>query len=122
MIPKSCKCLAEVNFPIAVVSRHSAREKYTAEGHPNTLHMWWARRPLAACRAMLLTLLLPDPCDPECLVDFKNKREHCCRAFQELCLRKAISHCAAPSFGFIGDFANWDLPRTRPIWKSGTGW
>jgi Protein of unknown function (DUF1156) len=47
MIPKSCKRLAEVDFPIAVVSRHSAREKSIRHGHPSTLHLWWARRPLA---------------------------------------------------------------------------
>ena len=72
MILKSCKRIAEVDFPIAVVSRHSAREKSIRHGHPSTLHLWWARRPLAACRAMLLALLLPDPCDPNCPEDFKN--------------------------------------------------
>ena len=61
MIPKECKRLAEVDFPIAVVSKHSAREKSIRHGHPSTLHLWWARRPLAACRAMLMALLLPDP-------------------------------------------------------------
>ena len=64
-IPKECKRLAEVDFPIAVVSKHSAREKSIRHGHPSTLHLWWARRPLAACRAMLLALLLPDPTDGE---------------------------------------------------------
>ncbi|MHB8384013.1 MAG: TIGR02391 family protein [Candidatus Binataceae bacterium] len=49
VIPKECKRLAEVDFPIAVVSRHSAREKSIRHGHPSTLHLWWARRPLAAC-------------------------------------------------------------------------
>jgi adenine-specific DNA methylase len=73
MIPKECKRLAEVDFPIAVVSKHAAREKSIRHGHPSTLHLWWARRPLAACRAMLLGLLLPDPCDDNCPVDFKQK-------------------------------------------------
>ena len=71
MIPKECKRLAEVDFPIAVVSKHSAREKSIRHGHPSTLHLWWARRPLAACRAMLLALLSPDPCDPLCPAEFK---------------------------------------------------
>ena len=73
MIPKECKRLAEVDFPIAVVSKHSAREKSIRHGHPSTLHLWWARRPLAACRAMRLGLLLPDPCDLHCPPDFKSK-------------------------------------------------
>src|SRR5579863_1926949 len=61
MIPKECKRLAEVDFPIAVVSRHSAREKSIRHGHPSTLHLWWARRPLAACRAVLFASLVDDP-------------------------------------------------------------
>ena len=65
--------MAEVDFPIAVVSRHSAREKSIRHGHPSTLHLWWARRPLAACRSMLLALLLPDPCDEHCPAEFKKE-------------------------------------------------
>ncbi len=44
MIPKEYKRLAEVDFPIAVVSKHSAREKSIRYGPPSTLHRWWARR------------------------------------------------------------------------------
>jgi putative DNA methylase len=73
MIPRECKRLAEVDFPVAEVSRHSARKKSIRHGHPSTLHLWWARRPLAACRAMLMALLLPDPCDSNCPGDFKRE-------------------------------------------------
>ena len=52
MSPKDCKRLAEV-------SRHAAREKSIRHGHPSTLYLWLARRPLAPCRAVLLGLLLP---------------------------------------------------------------
>ena len=48
MIPNSSKRLAEVDFPIAVVSKHAAWEKSIRHGHPSTLHLWWARRPRAA--------------------------------------------------------------------------
>ena len=72
MIPKVCKRLAEVDFPIAEVSRHAVREKSIRHGHPSTLHLWWARRPLASSRAMLLALLLPDPCDPQCPAEFRR--------------------------------------------------
>ena len=54
MIPTTCKRLIEVDFPIAAVSAHSAREKSIRHGHPSRLHLWWARRPLAAWRAVLL--------------------------------------------------------------------
>ena len=73
MVPKECKRLAEVDFPVAEVSRHSAREKSIRHGHPSTLHLWWARRPLAACRAMLMALLLPDPWDANCPADFNQE-------------------------------------------------
>jgi putative DNA methylase len=108
MIPKECKRLAEVDFPIADVSRHSAREKSIRHGHPSTLHLWWARRPLAACRAMLLALLWPDPCDPCCPAEFKRKARDLLPSVQgtpglsDEDLRKAL-------LKFIADFANWDL-------------
>src|SRR5437867_10418536 len=73
MIPKDCKRLAEVDFPIAEVSTHAAREKSIRHGHPSTLHLWWARRPLASSRAILMALLLPDPCDTACPSEFKVK-------------------------------------------------
>ena len=68
MIPKECKRLAEVDFPIAEVSRHAVAGEVPdpARSSPRKLHLWWARRPLASSRAMLLALLLPDPCDPHC--------------------------------------------------------
>lgn len=73
MIPRECKCLAEVDFPIALLSKHAALEKSIRHGHPSTLHLWWARRPLASSRAVLLALLLPDPCDPYCPNAFAGK-------------------------------------------------
>ncbi len=108
MIPKECKRLAEVDFPIAVVSKHAAREKSIRHGHPSTLHLWWARRPLAACRSMLMALLLPDPCDPHCPAKFKKEARRLLLKTRsnidgdDLGLRQAI-------LKFIGDFANWDL-------------
>src|SRR5437016_14253236 len=107
MIPKECKRLAEVDFPIAVVSKHAAREKSLRHGHPSTLHLWWARRPLAACRAMLLGLLLPDPCHEHCPEDFKKKARELLRklpgktAWSDQELQQALLR-------FIGDFADWD--------------
>jgi putative DNA methylase len=65
-----------------VVSRHSAREKSIRHGNPSTLHLWWAHRPLAACRAMLLALFLPDPCDENCPTEFKDKAQSLLRRIQ----------------------------------------
>lgn len=112
MIPKECKRLAEVDFPIAVVSKHAAREKSIRHGHPSTLHLWWARRPLASSRAVLLGLLWPDPCDALCPAEFKAKAREMLPQVQgrvgpkDEDLRKAL-------LKFIGDFANWDLAADR---------
>jgi adenine-specific DNA methylase len=120
LIPKECKRLAEVDFPIAVVSKHSAREKSIRHGHPSTLHLWWARRPLAACRAMLLGLLLPDPCDSHCPADFKNKARELLPKVQGIVgpesedLRQAL-------LKFVGDFANWDLSSNQTYLEVGRG-
>ncbi len=59
------KRLIEVDFPLREVSKESAREKNIRHGHISTLHIWWARRPLAASRATALAALIPDPGDPE---------------------------------------------------------
>ena len=45
------KKLIEVALPLEAINKASAREKSIRHGHPSTLHLWWARRPLAACRA-----------------------------------------------------------------------
>ncbi|MBI2060374.1 MAG: DUF1156 domain-containing protein [Nitrospirae bacterium] len=117
MIPKECKRLAEVDFPIAVVSKHAAREKSIRHGHPSTLHLWWARRPLASCRAMLLGLLLPDPCDEHCPKEFKDRA------------RALLPHTVGPTdedlrkglLKFIGDFSNWDLANNPAYVEAGRG-
>ena len=113
MIPAACKRLAEVDFPIAEVSRHAAREKSIRHGHPSTLHLWWARRPLASSRAVLMALLLPDPCDEHCPQEFKARAREILLSMRtrpggwdeqvktDEGLRRAL-------LKFIADFANWD--------------
>src|SRR2546427_3854158 len=104
--------LIEVALPLEDINRESAREKSIRHGHPSTLHLWWARRPLAACREMLLGLLLPDPCDKYCPEDFKTKSRDLLPKVQgqvgpnEEDLRKSL-------LKFIGDFANGDLSADR---------
>lgn len=53
--------LIEVSLPLEDINRESAREKSIRHGHPSTLHLWWARRPLAAARAVLFAQLVDDP-------------------------------------------------------------
>ena len=55
------KKLIEVALPLEAINKAAAREKSIRHGHPSTLHLWWARRPLAACRAVLFAQLVDDP-------------------------------------------------------------
>ena len=58
---KSPKKLIEVALPLNAINAASAREKSIRHGHPSTLHLWWARRPLAAARAVIFSQLVNDP-------------------------------------------------------------
>src|SRR3954447_2893318 len=58
---KTRKKLIEVALPLEKINVAAAREKSIRHGHPSTLHLWWARRPLAACRAVLFASLVDDP-------------------------------------------------------------
>lgn len=78
--------LIEVDFPLRKVSEESVREKNIRHGHISTLHIWWARRPLAASRATALAALLPD--DPE-------RREEFLKLICDLAPWEAISNSTA---------------------------
>ena len=55
------KKLIEVALPLEAINIASAREKSIRHGHPSTLHLWWARRPLAAARAVIFAQMVDDP-------------------------------------------------------------
>jgi len=73
MTQKYPKRLIEVDLPIKRISAHARREKSIRHGHISTLHIWWARRPLAACRAVICASLWPDPADPICPQSFRDR-------------------------------------------------
>jgi putative DNA methylase len=122
------KRLIEIDLPIKRISAHARREKSIRHGHISTLHIWWARRPLAACRAVMCASLWLDPVDELCPESFRVAartwmqrwgKEHLDLVGEEsftrfnkvrnnpallednLELRKAL-------LDFIADFANWD--------------
>jgi adenine-specific DNA methylase len=123
-----CKRLIEVDLPIKRISAHARREKSIRHGHISTLHIWWARRPLAACRAVICAALWPDPADelyPEAFREAARTYMHGWAAHHltlasedsysrfvaiqkesrklddNIVLRQAL-------LDFIADFANWD--------------
>ena len=73
---KRTKKLIEVALPLDAINEASAREKSLRHGHPSTLHQWWARRPLAAARAVIFAQLVDDPSEyvDVLLSDPKKKR------------------------------------------------
>ncbi len=78
------KRLIEVDLPIRRISAHARREKSgVRHGHISTLHIWWARRPLAACRAVICASLWPDPVDEHCPQAFRDKALESIKAFAE---------------------------------------
>jgi len=123
------KRLIEVDLPIKRISAHARREKSIRHGHISTLHIWWARRPLAACRAVVCAALWPDPADPNCPADFRDKarvellkwtthkrqamlsaesRERFENARQRPALFDDATQLRGALLDFIADFANWD--------------
>lgn len=111
MIPRECKRLAEVDFPIAEVSRHAVQEP-SRSGHPSALHKWWARRPLASSRAVLLALLLPDPCDSRCPAEFLSEASKLFRVTEGVPRSWAETADSAEALRrtllrFVVAFANW---------------
>jgi len=67
--------LIEVALPLAVINAEASREKSIRHGHPSTLHLWWARRPLAAARAVIWASLVDDPSGDDSLSVEEQDRE-----------------------------------------------
>lgn len=122
------KRLIEVDLPIRRISVHARREKSIRHGHISTLHIWWARRPLAACRAVICAALWPDPADPLCPDAFRAFAREQMQLWAdynrhlvskeslpriELARDNAVYldnpvHVRIALLDFIADFANWD--------------
>jgi len=69
------KKLIEIAMPIKEISAESVRDKSIRHGHISTLHLWWARRPLPVCRAVVFASLVPDPLDENCSKSFQDAVE-----------------------------------------------
>ena len=67
--------LIEVALPLAAINKEAAREKSIRHGHPSTLHFWWARRPLAAARAVIWASLVDDPSGNDALSSAEQEAE-----------------------------------------------
>lgn len=139
------KRLIEVDLPIQRISKHARREKSIRHGHISTLHLWWARRPLAACRAVLCAALWPDPAGEHCPHQFRERAVEILTGFaRQVTEDRTLAESCADSFprwlqvadgemplgasdqgeplrlrglllDFIAEFANWDNA-SRPLY------
>src|SRR5580692_2435267 len=88
------KKLIEVALPLEAINKEAAKEKSIRHGHPSTLHLWWARRPLATCRAVLFSSLVDDP---SCRTDLtpaeiEAERERLFRLIEKLVLWENVNN------------------------------
>ena len=134
---KSRKKLIEVALPLDAINKASAREKSIRHGHPSTLHLWWARRPLAAARAVLFAQTVDDPSEyVDVLLSHPPKKRAAQRELQkrnreegshETTLEEVIADLERDRlFGIIENLIKWEsttneevLRRARDeIWQS----
>jgi adenine-specific DNA methylase len=112
----SSKRLIEVAFPLREVSAESAREKSIRHGHISTLHIWWARRPLAACRAAIFEALVPDPDDPACPPAFRSLVEELVPSAYD-CYDREGPHppLRRRLLGFVADLCKWENSNNQDL-------
>ena len=124
----SPKRLIEVDLPIRRISEHARKDQNIRKGHLHTMHVWWATRPLASCRAVIMATLLPDPADPNCPEHFRQEARRLMQDWAEryqvragtesfrrlVQIQKDPGRLDDPSelrgalLDFIADFAAWD--------------
>src|SRR5205823_4168739 len=132
------KRLIEVDLPIKRISAHARREKSIRHGHISTLHIWWARRPLAACRSVICAALWPNPApgegDAPCPATFVAAARREMLEWTSHERQRLLSIESRPRFeaarqnslafddpsqlrgallDFVADFANWDNSTVR---------
>jgi len=130
------KRLIEVDLPIRRISEHARRDQNVRKGHLHTMHVWWATRPLASCRAVICATLWPDPADKNCPQQFREDAYRVLSKLKEDVLhgllsedqrsaREPVLRIRLPEdekdleglrqalLDFIAEFANWDLSTNR---------
>ena len=109
--------LIEVDLPIKRISAHARREKSIRHGHISTLHIWWARWPLAACRAVICAALWPDPADELCPASFRSTVERLMREWTTHERQSLLGAESRPHFEIIerrdGKWVRQDNPQSR---------
>lgn len=101
------KRLIEVDLPIKRISAHARDEKNLRSGHPWHLHIWWARRPWGACRAVSLASLLPAPTDERCPQEFVDAASQILGEVGFKPVNGSRESVQDALLGFVGEMAKW---------------
>lgn len=107
------KKLIEVALPLEAINAASAREKSIRHGHPSTLHLWWARRPLATARAILFAQLVDDPDSPTAPPEFVEA----CRNLEKGRHAKTEDTPRHRLFDFIEKLVQWENTTNEDVLK-----
>jgi len=103
------KKLIEVALPLEAINAESAREKSIRHGHPSTLHLWWARRPLAACRAVLWASLVDDPSSwPERFPTEETQKQERQRLFDILARFETVTDNKGKTKRVVRGLVSWN--------------
>ena len=114
------KKLIEVALPLDAINAAASREKSIRHGHPSTLHLWWARRPLAAARAVIFAQMVDDPLEyVDVLLSDVEKKRAAQRALKKRRAARALAAGVPPTAG-RGDVAAGERPGAA-VDAGGTG-
>ena len=101
--------LIEVDLPIASISAHARDGRSVHHGHITAIHIWWARKPLPSCRAVLLAAALPDPVDEACPEAFRLAAFDAFAALDAASLEKTPEALQRRMLRLVTDFASWEI-------------
>lgn len=108
--------LIEVSIPLEAINEQAAREKSIRHGHPSTLHLWWARRPLAAARCVLFAQLVDDPSSNVDEFREQARSEGVPEPEQDAWIESKVEERRDYLHGILTDLANWDNLNDEVLW------
>lgn len=108
--------LIEVSIPLEAINEQAAREKSIRHGHPSTLHLWWARRPLATARCVLFAQLVDDPSSNVDEYREEARRGGVLESEQDAWVESKVEERRGYLHGILTDLANWDNLNDEVLW------
>lgn len=103
--------LIEVDLPIGSISKHARDGRSVHHGHITAIHIWWARKPLPSCRAVLLAAALPDPVDTACPESFRSAAREILATLDLDPVEEGTEALRRRLLRFVTDYASWQAAR-----------